>query len=167
MAKRNASKTSTTKKQKSDAPATVLAFGANADVDSAATVNNESARQDVQEQSAMYQSNESEPTTRQITFTKSDKPRKGSGVLFKAPGYAGAVRLPAGFFNEGAIPDSITLESDAFREPRVGRAKLTPEQRRALPKPTIAEKIAAQERRLQKLREKAAREQSAELSQTM
>lgn len=96
-----------------------------------------------------------------ITLTKSPKPRKDERVVIFG-GQLNAVQFLRTAFGE-AVPDTITVTGD-FAEPKaakVPREKETPEERKArlaaMPKLTLAEKVAKAEARAQALREKLAK----------
>lgn len=96
----------------------------------------------------------------QITLNRSTATRKDERlVIFEyADGRAGQVQFLRSAFPE-AIPDTITMEGDfAERVVKTPKTKLTKEERAALPKPTLAEKLQAAEARAQKLRDKLAKD---------
>lgn len=99
-----------------------------------------------------------------ITLTKSNAPRKGDRlVIFNfGDGRRGSVQFQRSLFGD-AIPDSLTLVGE-MAEPKAPKAKETAEERKArlkaLPKLTLAEKVAKAEERTAKLRAKL---QAAEL----
>lgn len=104
----------------------------------------------------------------QLNLTKSDKARKGSSVVFNIDGYKGkTVRFPKGMFPNNTPPQTLAfgVNDGVFAEPKQPRAKLTKEQRAALPKLTTAEKIARAEKRIADLKAKQAKESAATLSE--
>lgn len=92
-----------------------------------------------------------------ITLSKSAKPRKSTRlVIFNLDGRTGSVQFLRTLFGE-TVPDTLILSGD-FAEPvvKVVKAKLTKEQRAALPKLTAAEKLIRAERRVAAMRAKLA-----------
>lgn len=79
----------------------------------------------------------------------------------KAAFYTGAksvLKFPVGAFVNKTAPAAIEVEGD-FEPAATPKAKMTPEERKAAraakPKPTLAEKIAAREAQLAKLKAQA------------
>jgi hypothetical protein len=92
----------------------------------------------------------------ELTFTKNVQERKSQAEVYVAAGYPGSVRFSKTLFPAKVGPDAVTITAD-FRAPRKEETK---EERKArlaaAPKPTLEQKIAAQEAKLAKLRAKAA-----------
>jgi len=88
---------------------------------------------------------------------------KGLSKNGKAAFYAGAattVRIQLSAFVDQTAPQAIAVPDGAFAPPRQPKPKLTPEERKALrasrPKPTLAERAAAAQKRADALAAKAA-----------
>lgn len=85
--------------------------------------------------------------------------KKGTAAIYS--GLKTTLRFPLAAFVNKQAPDTIDL-TGPFAEPAVKepKVKLTPEERKAAraakPKPTLAEKIAREEKRLEALRKQAA-----------
>lgn len=104
----------------------------------------------------VLQTQEQTITMSDITLTKDPKARRTTSIVYLANGtMRGSVRISKTAF-DGEAPDTVVLTSDKFAAPRVARAKMTPEERKAAraakPKPTLAEKIAKREAALAKLK---------------
>lgn len=91
-------------------------------------------------------------------------------VIYNIEGRTGSVQFLSTLFggdqnSQGNPPESLTLSGE-FAEPKAPKAKETPEERKArlaaLPKPTLAEKVAKAEERAAKLREKLAKAAAAQ-----
>lgn len=105
----------------------------------------------------------------ELVLTKSPAPRKSKRiVIYNIEGRTGSVQFLSTLFggdqkNEGTPPEKLTLSGE-FAEPKVkvAKEKETPEQRKArlaaLPKLTLAEKIANAEKRAEELRAKLAKQ---------
>lgn len=94
--------------------------------------------------------------------------RKSISKNGKAAYYTGAaqtLRFPLGVFPNKTAPESITVTDDLFAPARQPKVKETKEERKArlaaLPKPTLAEKIAKREAALAALKAKAEKEAAA------
>ncbi len=93
-----------------------------------------------------------------ITLTLSKKPRKSTRiVIYESP--LNSVQFLRTAFG-ATLPETLTLSGDGFAEPKAAKVKETKEERKArlaaLPKPTLAEKVAAAQKRADALREKLA-----------
>jgi hypothetical protein len=84
--------------------------------------------------------------------------RNGRNAFYT--GAAVTIRIPVAAFPDKQHVESIEVADGVFRP---AKRKLTKEERAALPKPTLAEKIARQEKALARNKEKLASEQSASL----
>lgn len=83
---------------------------------------------------------------------------KGLSKNGKQAFYSGAVRtlkFSLAVFPDKTAPDSITVDDGAFRAAGEKKAKMSKEERAALPKPTLAEVIKRREAALEKLKAKA------------
>ena len=94
-----------------------------------------------------------------LTLVRNDKPRKaGRSVIFNIEGRTASVAFPKSVFGAN-VPENIVVEGD-FSEPKAPRVPETKEERKArlaaLPKLTLAEKIAKREAALEKMRAKLA-----------
>lgn len=103
-----------------------------------------------------------------ITLTLNEAPRKSERLIFYTGGHIHTVQFLKTAFPEGVPPKTLTITGN-FAEvpaPKVPRAKETPEERKArlaaMPKLTLAEKVAKAEKRAQELREKLAKKAAAE-----
>ena len=102
----------------------------------------------------------------ELVLTRSTADRKSKRlVIYNFEGRKGSVQFLSTLFggdqkSVGNPPDKLTLIGE-FAEPKVAKPKETPEERKArlaaLPKPTLAEKVAKAEERAAKLREKLAK----------
>ena len=84
---------------------------------------------------------------------------KGTNAKNTAAIYAGAartIRVPLAAFVNGTAPATLSIDGDALAGPKAAKVKLTKEQRAALPKPTLAERIAKREAALAKDKAKLA-----------
>ena len=92
--------------------------------------------------------------SRHMTFIFKSTSKNGKNAMYS--GAANVLRIPVNAFVGGTAPASFSVSDGVFADPKV---KLTAEERKAAnklkPKPTIAEKIAAQEKKLAALRAKA------------
>lgn len=104
-----------------------------------------------------------------LVLTRSNVDRKNKRlVIYNIEGRTGSVQFLSTLFggdqkSQGNPPEKLTLSGE-FAEPKQPKAKETPEERKArlaaLPKPTLAEKVAKAEERAAKLREKLAKAQA-------
>jgi hypothetical protein len=109
--------------------------------------------------------------TMDLTLTRSTSPRKSQRlVIYNIEGRSGSVQFLSTLFGGdqksiGNPPATLTLSGE-FAEARVAKPKETKEERKArlaaLPKPTLAEKVAKAEARAEALRAKLAKAAAAE-----
>lgn len=105
--------------------------------------------------------------TMNLTLKRSDAARKGVRLVIYnfTDGRAGSVQFLRTAFPKDAVPDTITMEGD-FAEyvPKEAKVKETAAERKArlaaLPKLTLAEKVARAEKRTADLRAKLAKAQA-------
>lgn len=107
----------------------------------------------------------------EITLKRSDAPRKTNRlVIYNLEGRGGSVQFLSTLFggsqkDRGNPPETLTLVGD-FAEPKQPKAKLTKEERKALranaPKPTLADKLAKAQARMEALKAKLAAEAAGE-----
>lgn len=116
-------------------------------------------------QSPITASDTSEAAGRKkMTLTFKGLSKNGKNAFYT--GAATVQRFALNSFVNKSAPASFDVD-DVFAGPKAPKAKLTKEERAALPKPakkTLAEQIAAREANLEKLRAKAAAEASAQAS---
>lgn len=114
------------------------------------------------EPTAMMPHDSREQQTMTLTLKGLDK--RGRMAIYT--GAAINLRLGVGAFPNKTAPATIEVADGAFapRAEKVARKRLTKEERAALPKPTLAERIAAQEKRLAAAKAKLAAEQGASAS---
>lgn len=93
------------------------------------------------------------------TFTIDTKTRKSNSVVFTADNKRGSVRFAKTLF-DGDPPASISIDAN-FKDKPKPRAKMTKEERKALPKLTPAQRLAKLEERSAALRKKIAAETPA------
>lgn len=106
---------------------------------------------------ANFNSVQKQETVMQLTLV-------GHSKNGRAAFYAGAaqrLRISVGAFPNKTAPTTIEVADGAFAPARQPKAKLTKEERAALPKPTLAEKIAKREAALAALKAKAEKEAAA------
>ena len=94
-----------------------------------------------------------------LTLKRNDKPRKGNRtIVFDVDGRKTSIGFPKSLFGD-AVPDELLIDG-AFAAPPVPKVRETPEARKArlaaLPKLTLAEKVARREEALAKLKAKLA-----------
>jgi len=94
-----------------------------------------------------------------LNLVRSDSPRKDTrSVVFNIEGRKASVAFPKTLFGANA-PDKLSIEGE-FADPRTAKAPETKEERKArlaaLPKLTLAEKIAKREEALSKMKAKLA-----------
>ena len=98
-----------------------------------------------------------------ITLTKSTKPRKSSSVVYMGEGLRGGLRISKTAFIDGVAPDTFVVSSDVFA-PVKTKIVETKEQRKArlaaLPRLTLAEKIAKREEALARDKKKLEAQQA-------
>lgn len=91
-----------------------------------------------------------------ITLTKDTKARKTSSIVYTSPELRGGVRLVKTAFANGTPDDTIQLTGN-FAAPKPVETKEERKARlKAMPKMTLAEKIAKREASLNALKAKAA-----------
>jgi len=103
----------------------------------------------------------------EITLKRSDAPRKTNRlVIYNLVGRNGSVQFLSTLFggsqkDRGNPPETLTLVGE-FAEPKAPKAKMTAEERKAArknaPKPTLAEKLAKAQARMEALKAKLAAE---------
>lgn len=71
------------------------------------------------------------PAAITLRRNQSENRTTGGGGVFEVPGRRGLVYVPATFFVDGKIPETITLGGFALAPASVPAAKLTPEERKA------------------------------------
>jgi hypothetical protein len=106
----------------------------------------------------------------EIVLKRSDAPRKTNRlVIYNLEGRNGSVQFLSTLFggsqkDRGNPPETLTLVGD-FAEPKQPKVKLTKEERKALranaPKPTLADKLAKAQARMDALKAKLAAEAAA------
>lgn len=101
--------------------------------------------------------------TKKMTLTYVGLSKNGKNAFYS--GAAQKLRISLSAFPSKQAPETIEVVGEPFAPARIPKAKLTPEERKALrasqPKPTLAEKIARREAQLAKLKAKAAAEGSS------
>lgn len=99
-----------------------------------------------------------------MTLTLKGLSKNGKQAIYA--GSAQNVRIPVGNFPDKTAPETIDVADGVFVAAKQPKVKLTAEERKAArankPKPTLAEKLAAQEKKAAKLREQLAKEQGAQ-----
>lgn len=85
--------------------------------------------------------------------------KKGQAAFYD--GAAFPFRINLTLFPGKVAPATLELPDGLFAASKQVKAKLTKEQRKALPKPTLAEQIAKRQANLQKMLARQAKEQAA------
>lgn len=88
-----------------------------------------------------------------MTLTRSGLSKNGKTAMYS--GLRNVLRIPVIVFEGGTAPDSLTLDGAAFAVAKIVETK---EQRKAriaaLPKPTLAEKVAKRQKQLDAMKAK-------------
>lgn len=107
-------------------------------------------------------------TMASITLKRSDKTRRSTNIVYTSDAIKGSVRFSKTAFAKGEPPAELTVEiaDGVLAAPGSSRATMTPEERKAAraaqPKKTIAEQIAAAEKRAAALKAKLAKQAEAQ-----
>lgn len=93
-----------------------------------------------------------------MTFTRSDKTRTSKSIVYTANGQRGSVRISKELFADKTGPAKLTSLDELNATPKIAKAKMTKEERKAhlatLPKLTDAQNLAKLEARTAALRAK-------------
>jgi len=106
-----------------------------------------------------HEAHDSETPNPVLTLTFTGLSKNGKAAFYS--GAARQLRLPVGLF-AGQPPASFSVANGIFvaKAVKVAKKKLTKEERAALPKPTLAEKIAKKEAQIARLKASLQEEQS-------
>ena len=94
-----------------------------------------------------------------MTLTFKNISRNGKNAFYT--GAKTPIRIPLTAFPDKVHPASFDVADGVFAAASTPKAKLTKEERAALPKPTLAEKIAKREAALAALKAKASAQEAA------